>query len=271
MHIHRVAIHSVPRSGSSWFGALMDAHPEIIYKYQPLFSYAFKGFLSESSEEKDIIDFFNSISITKDDFLDQLESKNKGLVTEFLKTEPKAIVYKEVRYHHILKNMLERDKEVRVIGLIRNPLAVIYSWWTAPKEFKRELGWNFENEWLEAPSKNLNRKEEFNGYQKWKEVAILFNNLKVMFPDRFLLVKYSDLLHETEHVVNSVMKFIGLNIDIQQLDFIKASKGRHTTDAYGVFKKKPDDFEWVGRLPDSMVEYIKNDLDKTKLKEYLDQ
>ena len=140
--MQRVAVHSVPRSGSTWLGSIFDSHPNVIYKYQPLFSYRFKEMLNTQSSKEDIQHFFLTISKTFDPFTDQIEAKQKGIVPSFKKHEIKAVVYKEVRYHYILKNLLKSDRNIKVIGLIRNPFAVISSWLKAPKEFKESEGFN---------------------------------------------------------------------------------------------------------------------------------
>src|SRR5690606_23644306 len=123
-----VAIHSVPRSGSTWLGSIFDSHPNVVYKHQPLFSYAFKDFLKPDSNSGQIDTFFRNISTSQDDFLDQVVGKRQGLIPSFQKGTPLMVVYKEVRYHHILRNMLEQSKSIKVVGLIRNPLAALYSW-----------------------------------------------------------------------------------------------------------------------------------------------
>lgn len=268
--MQRIAIHSAPRSGSTWLGALFDAHPEVIYKFQPLFSYAFKDYLDENSNRDLIREFFDRISVAKDDFLDQTKSKELGLVPSFKKIAPKAIVYKEVRYHHILENMMVKDKEMYVIGLVRNPLAVINSWWKAPKEFKTDLGWKFEEEWLQATLKNLDKKEEFNGYNKWKEVAYLFLELQEKYPDRFHLLKYQDLLFDTTLEIKKISNFLKLPMSIEQENFVEQSKSQHNKDAYGVFKVKIDDHDWEGQLPLHIVEFIAKDIKGTPLEQFLE-
>lgn len=265
----RIALHSVPRSGSTWLGSIIDAHPQINFKFQPLFSYTFKDYLDENSSKNRIINFFNEISNSNDDFLNQKHAKELGLIPIFEKENIEAIVYKEVRYNHLLENMMYKDQELLLIGLIRNPLSVIYSWWKAPKEFKTELGWNFEAEWMEAPSKNLNKKEEFNGYYKWKEVALLFLELEKKHPNRFYLLSYNDLLNDTLNKVKEIMKFIGLELDLQQEKFIKLSKNNNVEDAYAVFKRKSNDDQWKEKLPKNIIEYIKKDLKNTPLEIYL--
>ena len=43
----RIAIHSVPRSGSSWLGQILNSSLKVCFRFQPLFSYAFKDYLNE--------------------------------------------------------------------------------------------------------------------------------------------------------------------------------------------------------------------------------
>ena len=58
----RIAIHSVPRSGSSWLGQILNSSPKVCFRFQPLFSYAFKDYLNEKSSQEDIMTFFEQIA-----------------------------------------------------------------------------------------------------------------------------------------------------------------------------------------------------------------
>lgn len=255
----KIAIHSAPRSGSTWLGSIFDSHPLVVYKMQPLFSYAFKDRLSAESSKIEIENFFMELQVSQDDFLDQKEGKEKGIIPSFSKGKEEAVVYKEVRYHHILRNLLEKDREVKVVGLIRNPFSIIRSWLKAPKEFKKELGWKVEEEWRFAPKKNLNKQEEFNGYEKWKEVAFLFLALREAHPSRFYLLQYEDLIDSTFSEVEKLLKFCDLKMDDQTAAFITASSQKNDSDAYSVYKKKKKDEEWKNDLPGYIVDEIKND------------
>lgn len=265
----RIAIHSVPRSGSTWMGSIFDSHPNVVYKFQPLFSYPFKGYLTPTSEKKDIDSFFEKISKTEDPFIDQKEAKKKGKIPSFEKKTTNTIVYKEVRYHNILDNLLQKDKTIMVIGLIRNPLSTLFSWINAPSEFRKEKGWKIDEEWRFAPKKNRNKPEEFNGYQKWKEVALLFHILKEKFPDQFHIVNYHDLLHNTEETIRNIFSLVGLNFSNQTCKFIKSSKSHTNNDAYSVYKKKKGDEAWQGKLNPEIIQFIKQDLHSSFLKKYL--
>lgn len=263
--ITKIAIHSVPRSGSTWLGKIFDSSPYVLYKYQPLFSYAFKDRLSQKSTSSEIEEFFNSLLNVTDPFLDQKEEKIKGIIPVFQKEEIRAVVYKEVRYHHILSNLLLKDREVKVVGLIRNPFAVINSWYKAPKEFRADLGWRIENEWKYAPSKNQNKPEEFNGYEKWKVTAFLFLELAKEFPQQFRLVQYENLLKAPVNEVKKLFEFSGLDIHPQTKKFIEKSISLNQKDAYSVFKKKENDETWKTELPDFIFSEIKNDPDFWRL------
>lgn len=266
----RIAIHSVPRSGSTWLGTIFDSHPRVIYKYQPLFSYKFKDYLSEYSSNKRIVQFFDELKTTEDEFLDQKKAKKRGIVPKFKKeSSTEAVVYKEVRYHHVLENILSKAEDVKVIGLIRNPLSTIYSWLNAPKEFKKDEGWKVEEEWRFAPKKNLCKPEEFNGYEKWKEVALLFESFQELYPENFMLVKYHDLLSNTEDEVRRIFKFADLKVSAQTMSFLSKSRNKTMDDPYSVYRAKKADNKWKGKLPKDIVSFIKEDLESKGLEKYL--
>lgn len=266
----RIAIHSVPRSGSTWLGSIFDSHPKVSYRYQPLFSYAFKNYLDETFTKTDVHSFFNAIAHSDDEFINQTKEKSLGIVPSFEKDEDlNTVAYKEVRYHHLLEHLLKIDDGLIVVGLIRNPLATIYSWYKAPKEFRNDLGWKFEDEWRFAEKKNQGRPEEFNGYEKWKEVASRFQLLEKKYPERFFLLTYDELLQNPQTISERLFGFCGLKVLDQTKKFLAASKKRQVDDRYSVYKTKVDDMEWKGNLPNEVEKYIADDLIGTPLEVYI--
>ena len=264
--MQRIAIHSVPRSGSTWLGSIIDSNPKVKFRMQPLFSYAFKDYLNEYSTKERIGNFFKEIANSKDSFICQEEEKKRGLIPKFEKSENFThICYKEVRYHHILENLLHRGSQIKIICLVRNPFSVIHSWSKAPKEFRNDLGWSLEEQWQNAPLKNQNKPEEFNGYEKWKEAAFLFLNLKKEFPKRVCIVQYEKLLQEPISEVERIFLFSGLNFHQQTVDFIRSSTSTNHEDAYSVFKKKEQDDAWKTQLPQYIIREIKDDPDFWRL------
>jgi len=269
MGLIKVALHGVPRSGTSWLGAILDSSKQVIYRNQPLFSYAFKSFLDENATNEKIDEFFQAIAKSQDDFLLQNDGKQKRLIPNFDKDTPTHIAYKEARYHHIIENMMLKDDSVKVLGIIRNPKSVLSSWIEAPKEFNKKE-WNILKEWRYAPSKNNNCIEEFYGYQKWKEVAELFLKLRKRYPDRFYLIDYSQILNNTEEEVMHIFHFLKLNLGIQTLDFLnRGQKVDLSEEAYSVFRINQSDDKWKKSLPKEISQEIDEDLIGTKLEIFL--
>lgn len=267
----RIAIHSVPRSGSSWLGEIFNSSEEIIYKHQPLFSYQFKGRLSAKSTVKEINKFFEDLIVSRDIYVDRIGERNSGSCPTFNKVnEPFKLVYKEVRYHHILKNLLKKDPDIKVIGLVRNPLSVINSWLRAPREFRKDLDWIEYDEWKDAPRKNLKKIEEFNGFNKWMEVATLFEELKKTYPDRFYLLQYDNLLRNTVVVIKQLFALLNIEYSDQTRKFIlKSSHTDKSEKAYSVYRYNQVDDKWKSQLNPKIIREIESCLKNDKLCKYL--
>lgn len=269
--MQKLAIHSVPRSGSTWLGNIFNSHPNVSFKFQPLFSYAFKDYLNTASPTKTINTFFKLLTESDDAFINQKEGIEKGIIPSFNKNEVIThSCYKEVRYHHILENMLQQCEDIKIILLVRNPLAVLQSWKNATKEFRPEKGWVFEEEWRDAPKKNLGKPEEFNGYNKWKEAVFLFLKLKVNYPNRVSLISYSDLIKDTVSHVKSLFEFSNLELTSETLRFINLSISKNNSDPYSVYNQRIVDNDWKN-LPKQIIDYINNDLKNTDLEMFLNE
>jgi len=262
----RIAIHGVPRSGTTWLGSIFDSHERVLFRHQPLFSYAYKGALHGSSSASDVSSFFRALADSEDDFVTQRDAKTKGLVPNFKKIEGGmvAVAYKEARYHHIIENLLKVDSEIKVVGIVRNPKSVICSWFNAPREF--DSTWSKEQEWYGASKKNGGRDEEFYGFKKWLEVYELFTYLSLEYPNRFKVVNYTDLLSDPITEVKEIFHFCGLDYGQQTDRFLSGSDGIDRSDEpYSVFRTAQVDDKWVRDLPSSIVSKIDRILDENDL------
>lgn len=264
-----IAIHGVPRSGTTWLGELFNSSKNTLYKYQPLFSYIFKDFLTQSSTKEDMDQFFSSLATSSDDFLDQRKERLNGNLPIFEKSEFTHLVYKEVRYHNILYNLLRKCDDINLMLIIRSPLSVISSWINAPKEFRADLGWIPIEEWRYALKKNLNKPEEYNGYERWKEATRYFINLSNNFPDKAIIVEYRSLLESTEKEVRRLFKFCNLKYGDQTIKFVHDSKSFNNSNKYSVFRKKQNDEKWRDDLDSRISAEIIDDLKGTDLERYL--
>jgi hypothetical protein len=261
-----VGIHGVPRSGTSWLGQLINASPKVNFKFQPLFSYAFKDYLNEKSPKELILKFFNEISISDDDFVNLRDKDLLGEYPSFIKDQnPTHLVFKQVRYHFLIEHLIQQIPEIKFVLIIRHPLEVLNSWRKAPREFKPE--WDFEKQWLNADLKNLGRKEEYFGYQKWKEASELFLRLSEEYPDNVILVQYDALNLNTQIELQKIYDFINLKLENQVLDFITESRSKVKQHPNSVFKSSQNSKElYQKEIPEEIQKFIAKDLEDSALK-----
>ena len=118
--IHRIiGVHGAPRSGKSWLGQLFNSSEHVAYRYQPLFSYAFKDRLDTRSSASEISSFFSDLLHTEDDFVLQRGSSSvAGYERTFPKEAITHIVYKAVRYHHLITQVLANEPTYMTIRLM---------------------------------------------------------------------------------------------------------------------------------------------------------
>ncbi|QBQ54493.1 sulfotransferase [Nitrosococcus wardiae] len=265
----KVALHGVPRSGTSWIGEILNSSPYTIYRYQPLFSYGLKDFLTPASTKEDINDFFDLLYQKEDDFLNQTKKRSSGKFPVFKKETYTHIVYKEVRYINILFNLLRKLDDLYLCCVIRNPLSVINSWLKAPREFRGDLGWDELEEWRYALKKNLNKPEEFNGYEKWKEAALIFHRLKEQYPNRVHIMRYEDFLSMPIEQTKFLYESIGLELTESTIDFLSKSMNTENSDPYSVYRTNQNDNSWRMELNPHIAEGIQADLQGSELEIYI--
>lgn len=267
----KVAIFSAPRSGSSWVGQIFNSHPNVAYRYQPLFSYAFKDRLNVNSDSDEINSFFKDLYTTKDEFVLQINDASLSGKNPVFRKSQKAthVIFKEVRYLHLVENLLRTDPDIRIIGIVRNPMAVINSWIESPKEFRKDLGWEVSKEWRSGSLKNQNRIEEYFGFEKWKESTEKFLQLSEDFPDRFYLQIYDELLNNVSQCVSKAFSFVGLEMSESTELFMVESRSKNDGETYGVYKNHKADDGWKKTLDKQIVKEIEADLKGTALQQFL--
>jgi hypothetical protein len=270
MNFQVVSIHGVPRSGTSWLGQIFNSHSKVAYRFQPLFAYRFKDRITLESNSEEIGEFLKELyEVDDDEFI--LGNWRKELLPDLPRLNkepfPAFMVMKMVRYHHLIEKFMWADEAMKIIGIVRNPCAVINSWLRAPKEFQK--GWDPLEEWRYAPGKNQDRIEEYNGFEKWKELALCFLDLEYQYPNRFRLMQYEHLVTNPMEIIDEVFSFVGLKVEQQVVDFIGASQGTHVDDAYSVFKSPDVKDRWRTELESRIVDEITRDLQGTILERFL--
>lgn len=262
-----VTIQSVPRSGSSWLGQIFKSSPHVEFRFQPLFSYAFKGAVRTDSTRAEILDFFEGILRTTDDFILQRDDYHVEYPDLADRAAVTHLVMKEVRYNHVVRQMLQQLPELKLVGLVRHPCAVLDSWIHAPREFKPE--WSVEGQWRSGALKNQGRPEEFFGFDKWKEVAQLFVDLEREHPSQVKVVRYADLNTDPFTTVKDLFAFCGLEYAQETEAFIRQSRSKQGTDANSVYRLVRPDLAWQGRLPEGVVREIMDELKEHPLSRFL--
>lgn len=266
-----ISIHGAPRSGTSWLGKIFDSHPDVAYRFQPLFSYRFKAAIDTSSRPAEIRQFLQDLHAVQDDeFILQLNQKARGVHPhEYEKIHPAAVlVMKEVRYHYVIETLLQSVPGIKILGIVRHPCGVINSWLKTPREFRPE--WDPETEWRRAPSKNQGRPEEYYGFEKWQELARLFLRLQAAWPQSFLLLRYEDLIRNTAEEIEKALTFCGMRMHPQVAAFIAESHAREIEDPDTVFRTTDVAERWRHELDPRIRDAILRELAEDELSVFLD-
>lgn len=261
-----IAIWGPPRSGTTWLGQIFDSHPEVAYRFQPLFSYRFKAAVSSMSSVDQIYEFMAGLTATDDDFVLQTTKRGNGLVPRFEKTTPTHLVFKEVRYLHLAEHFLATVPNSIAVGIIRHPCATINSWLKTPREFLPE--WNWKTEWRYAPSKNRGLVEEYYGFERWQWTARLFLDLEARYPTRFILVRYDDLVATPETVISVLFAQCGLGSSGQTSHFIRLSHSTEVDHPDSVYRKPDVVNRWNKELTTEIRDSILSECRGTTLEQF---
>lgn len=256
-----VALYGVPRSGTSWLGQIIDSSPDVVFRFQPLFSYRFKNRILAEATREDIQGFFEELyRENNDDFLNQADKRESGRYPCFQKSEDSCniLTYKEVRYLYTVPILLERYDNIKIIAIVRNPYDVLESWINAPSEYKAE--WDLSKEWMFGQSKNEYKPENYYGYYKWKEWIKMVADYREKYPDRLFAVQYEELNENAVTTAKALFSFMDLPFTRQTEQFILDSQSKTDADAYSVYKKKGDNRNKKHSLPEDIRGAIREDL-----------
>ncbi|MGI9517091.1 MAG: sulfotransferase family protein [Pirellulaceae bacterium] len=261
-------IAGVARSGTSWIGQILNSHPQVRFRFQPLFAYEFKGRVDEDSTQDEYLDFLNQLWSTETEFLTQADKVRSGEYPRFQKSQsPTALVFKENRYQSVIEPFLRRVPQARLVAVVRHPCAVINSWRKNSSEFP--AGSVLRDEWRFGNCKNSGPQDYF-GYYKWKEVTNLYLDLARQYPDRVFVLQFERLVHNRMETGEQMLKFAGLDLDQQTLDFLNASGDSHQDSYYSVFKNSNVTSKWKQELDSYVVSEIHDDLQHTRLQQFLE-
>lgn len=265
-----IAIFGMPRSGTSFLGQVLDSCPEIAYRLEPLFSYKLKNMVDEHSSKQEFIEFFEKAFDSHDDeFMNQIEKRQKGHYPIFQEKTPIYLGFKTTRFHNILPIMMEyfNANELKVISLVRHPAGAIYSWIAHPKEFPKNV--DYKKEWKSGFCRKT-AKEEFWGFDDWKKVMMLHLQLENQYPN-FKIFQYEKIVYNMQDEVQRIFEFLGIPFTQQTVNFLKEAQSKNIDDPYAVFKDKSVTSKWKSKLDTDIQAEILNDLRNTALERFLVQ
>ena len=266
--IKPIYIAGVARSGTSWLGQIFNSSPDVKFKFQPFFSYEFKNRVNEDSTSLEFERLIRDMYEKDSDFLDQTDKQKSGEYPCFDKnTYLTNLVFKEARYQNLIEPMMRKAPQMLLVGIIRNPNAVLNSWVKNIKEFP--VGSDIIKEWRYGECKNQSR-EDFFGYYKWKEVSNLYLDLKQKWPNRVYVLSYEELVGSPNKCAREMFDFCSIEYTQQTENFINASTESHSESPYAVFKSKKVATQWKNEFPAYITSEIKKDLSGTRLEKFLE-
>lgn len=260
-------ISGMPRSGSTWLSQIFASSPDVRLKSCPLFSYEFKNALDENSTVDQWNMLFSKVYTTKSEFLDQDHLRKHGLIPHFKdkKKYPRHLLIKSNRFHNLTPYILKLNAQIRFVHIIRHPCATIYSWLSNPREFPGHA--DQLEEWRTGKCRK-NGPGEFWGFDDWKKVTTQALSLSEQYPDRHKIVRYENLVKNTENQARELFQFLHIPFEKQSLDFIALSQSRHDDNKHSVFKKAELKDKWEKKLDIAIIEQCMNEIRDTALEQF---
>lgn len=259
MYKNIIGIIGTPRSGTSWLGQIFNSSPDVLYRMQPFYSWAFRDKLHVRSSRQEIEKFMFDLYQSKDSYLSQEERKKAGIYPVFRRKceNPDIMVYKEVMFHYMVPTLLEKLDNIKIIALVRHPIDVISSYYNAPREFSPTL--DIQKEWYFAQSRNEMLPERYFGYFKWKEYVKLISMLSEIYGERVKVVRYEDLNSQPEDVVINLFEYAEIEYGQQSKQFLYDSRNKTVKEPYSVFRSASEKCE-KKELPQNIKAAIKDSL-----------
>lgn len=257
----------MPRSGTTWLSQIFASSPDVRLKFCPLFSYEFKNLLNEQNTKADWKIFFEDVYKTKSDYLDQDYLRNAGLIPTFLEkhTHPENLVIKSTRFHNLLPKILQLNKNLVVVHIVRHPCASIYSWLNNPFEFPETADPAIE--WNSGACRKTGY-GEFWGFSDWKSTTEQALSLAKVYPSRFKVIRYENLVETPMEVIQQVFDFCGIAMQEQTSDFLALSTNKHDVSKRSVFKDPKKNSKWQEHLNPNIVNEILADVENSELHQF---
>lgn len=256
--INLVTIHAPPRSGSTWLQAVLESHPNITTRFQPLFSYQFKGLVNDKTTVEQFDQFVSDLYTTDDPFIlskSEFHIKNGITLPLEKKGDLTTMVMKNVHNHNRLETMIKLSPNIKVIALVRHPCGTVNSYINSKSEYY--------GDWKTGLVKNKTE-DDFWGYDGWKRCVNILMKLKKEYPSNILFVQYERLVENYSLEFQKLFDFIGLNFDSSVVEFINKSRKPSTVKSdYTIYRDSSVSRKWVNSLDPNIIRFILDDVKGT--------
>lgn len=261
-------ITGMPRSGTTWLSQIFASSPDVRLKFCPLFSYEFKNALDESSSAEQWDKLYLELYQTNSEFLDQDHLRKHGLIPSFTdKNEsPRHLIIKSNRFHNLAPHIMKLNDHVRFIHIVRHPCATIYSWLSNPHEFPKNA--EILKEWRSGNCRKTGP-GEFWGYDDWKQVTTQALRLSEQYSARFKIIRYENLVRNTEDHIRELHKFLHISFSKQTQDFIELTRSRHDDRKNSVFKDPGLKDKWEEMLDPVIISECLSEVKNTELDQFV--
>lgn len=261
-------ISGMPRSGTTWLSQIFASCVDVRMKFCPLFSYEFKNILDENSNSDQWQKLFSDVYQTNSEFLDQDYLRNQGLVPVFQEKneQPMHLFIKSTRFHNLVPCILNLNREIRFIHLIRHPCASIFSWLSNPFEFPEDA--DPKKEWRSGQCRKTGP-GEFWGFNDWKQVTRQALRLNEKFPNQHKIIRYEDLIHDPMNQTKNLFEYFELPFCRQTREFLTLSHSRHDKHRRSVYKDPRTSDRWQKLLDPDIASTCIDELTGTEMEQFI--
>lgn len=245
----------MPRSGTTWLSQIFESSPDVVVRLSPPYSYDYRHRIGIGSDTDEWRTTLRGVIDTEDKFLTQNWRRETGELPEFGqdKADAERLAIKDTRFHALYEAGMEALPGARTVYIVRNPGAALWSWRNC-KEFP--AGAEFREQWRTGACRKHDGDGEYWGFTDWLRLTTAYQQRAQAEPDRYLVVRYEDLVTHAMPTVERMFAFCELAVRTETIEFLGASQSSYDPRPYSVFKGRTLRDDWRHELPEDIYAAI---------------